>query len=291
MKRFALIGVAGFIAKRHLNAIKEVGGNLMCSLDKFDSVGILDSFFPDADFFTEFERFDRHIEKLRKTQHSIQYLSVCSPNYLHDSHIRFGLRNNANVICEKPLVIISKHLDQIEKLEKKYQKNVFTILQLRTLKAIKKIKKEIKRSKKHYKVKINYITPRGQWYQSSWKSNVTKSGGVLFNIGIHLLDLLYYLFGDYIDCKLIKESKYCAKGTINFNKAKVTFYLSINQKDLKKYKGKKVVRDFIINNKKIDLAKNFDQAHIETYREILRKKYFSLNTVKKSILLAANLKK
>jgi UDP-N-acetyl-2-amino-2-deoxyglucuronate dehydrogenase len=284
---FACIGVAGYIAPRHLRAIKTLKHNLILSYDKNDTVGILDKYFPKSLFFNKYSLFKKNFLAQKK----IDYTIIVTPNNTHYKYIKFALSHGSNVICEKPLVIFSKHLDQIEKLEKKYQKNVFTILQLRTLRVIKKIKREIKRSKKHYKVKINYITPRGQWYQSSWKSNVTKSGGILFNIGIHLLDLLYYLFGDYIDCKLIKENKYCSKGTVNFNKAKATFYLSINQNDLKKYKGKKVVRDFIINNKKIDLVKNFDQAHIETYRQILQKKYFSLNTVKKSILLAENLKK
>ncbi|MFN5021946.1 MAG: Gfo/Idh/MocA family protein, partial [bacterium] len=180
MKRFALIGAAGFIAKRHLNAIKEVGGNLMCSLDKFDSVGILDSFFPDADFFTEFERFDRHIENLRKTQHSIEYLSVCSPNYLHDSHIRFGLRNNANVICEKPLVLNSRNIDSLVYTENETNKRVYTILQLRLHPSIIALKKIIDQSDsvKIHDIELTYITSRGSWYHSSWKGDVSKSGGI-----------------------------------------------------------------------------------------------------------------
>jgi UDP-N-acetyl-2-amino-2-deoxyglucuronate dehydrogenase len=285
---FACIGVAGYIAPRHLAAIRSLKHNLVLSYDKSDTVGILDNYFPGSLFFNEFSKFKKKFINIKK---NIDYTVVLTPNYTHFKYIKFALSKGSNVICEKPLVISQNHLKQIEKLEKKYQRKVYTILQLRTLEVVKKLKKKIQNSKKFHKVQINYITPRGHWYQNSWKGDATKSGGILFNIGIHLLDLLCYLFGNYTKCTLKKKNNYCAIGSVKFKNTKADFVLSINNKDLKKYNGKKVIRDFIIDNKKVNLVKNFERAHINSYREILNNKEFGLSTVKKAIQLAIDLQK
>ena len=283
---FAFIGVASYIAPRHFYAIKSLKHNLIISYDIHDNVGILDKFFPYALHFNKFDEFEKEFKKLKK---KIDYLVVATPNHLHYRYIKFALKNKVQVICEKPLVISFNHIKQIEKLETKYGKSVFNILQLRTLKVIKDLKKQINKDK-FYDVNINYITPRGHWYQSSWKGKSKKSGGLLFNIGIHLIDLVCYLFGDYKSYKMFRLNDKKAKGQILFNNAKVNFYLSIDRKDLSKYKNKKVVRDFIINNQKVDLVKNFDQAHIDCYKKIINKKEFDLKSIKKSIFLASKLK-
>ncbi len=197
MKNFALIGVAGFIAPRHLQAIRDTGNNLVAALDKFDSVGIMDSYFPKADFFTEFERFDRHLEKLKRQQKKVDFISICSPNYLHDSHIRFALRHEADAICEKPLVLNPWNLEALLEIERETGKKVYTILQLRLHPAIQALKKEIESAPKdkHFKVNLTYITSRGNWYQRSWKGEEAKSGGIATNIGVHFFDMLIWIFG------------------------------------------------------------------------------------------------
>ena len=282
---FCIIGVAGYITPRHLEAIKALGHNLLLSYDPNDNVGVLDKHFPNSLFFNKYPKFEKEFRKLKN---KIDYLVVLAPNYLHFKYIKFGLIHKINVICEKPLVLSLKHLQEIGKLEKQYNKKVFNILQLRTLKVVKNLKKTIN-DKKFYHVKINYITPRGHWYQSSWKGNDKKSGGLLFNIGIHLIDLVCYLFKDLNSYKTIKLNSNSAKGTILFNNAKVDFNLSIQKKDLNKY-NKPVIRNFIINHKKIDLAKDFDQLHINCYKQIINHNMFTIDTFKPSITLATKLK-
>ena len=282
---FCIIGVAGYITPRHLEAIKALGHNLLLSYDPNDNVGVIDKYFPHSLFFNKYPKFEKEFRKLKN---KIDYLVVLAPNYLHFKYIKFGLIHKINVICEKPLVLSLKHLREIGKLEKQYNKKVFNILQLRTLKVVKNLKKTIN-DNKFYHVMINYITPRGHWYQSSWKGNDKKSGGVLFNIGIHLIDLVCYLFKDLNSHKTIKLNSNSAKGTILFNNAKVNFNLSIQKKDLNKY-NKPVIRDFIINHKKIDLAKDFEQAHIDCYKQIISNKMFTIDTVKPSIILSTKLK-
>jgi UDP-N-acetyl-2-amino-2-deoxyglucuronate dehydrogenase len=290
---FACIGVAGYIAPRHLQAIKSLKHNLILSYDKKDAAGILDKYFPNSLFFNQLSSFKKKFISFKK---KINYTIILTPNSTHFAYIKFALSNGSNVICEKPLVLTIHHLKQLEKLEIKYNRRVFTILQLRTLKVIKKLKQKLKidkinKNKKNY-IKINYITPRGLKYKKTWKGNFKKSGGILFNIGIHLLDLLCYLFGDYKSYKLIKNNKDFSEGKVLFNNTKADFYLSINKKDLKKYSDKKlVVRDFIINGKKIDLFKNSSEAHINCYKEILNKKLFGIQDIKKSIQLTVNLLK
>ena len=198
MKNYALIGLGGYIAERHLRAIKETKNNLLVALDKFDSVGIMDSYFPEAAFFVEFERFDRHIEKLRRKKIELDYISICTPNYLHDSHIRMALRSNAHAICEKPLVLNPWNIDALSDIEKQYNKKVYTILQLRLHPSIIALKQEIDSGPKDkvYDVDLTYLTSRGNWYYTSWKGDITKSGGIATNIGIHFFDMLSWVFGN-----------------------------------------------------------------------------------------------
>jgi len=284
MIHFAIIGIAGYVAPKHLQAIRLLKHNLLISYDINKKKKFLGNYFLNSLHYNKFNKFKK---KFLEFKNKINFTIILTPNYTHYKYIKFALSNGSNVICEKPLVLTSDHLKQLEKLEVKYNRKVYTILQLRTLRVIKNIKI---RKKKNY-VKINYITPRGLRYKKTWKGNLKKSGGILFNIGIHLLDLLCYLFGDYKSCKLIVNNKYYNQGKILFNNAEVDFYLSINKKDLNMYKGKSTVKDFIINGKKIDLFKNSSAAHISCYKEILNKNYFGIKEVKKSTELAIDLLK
>lgn len=287
---FAFIGVAGYVSPRHLSAINKLGHNLKIAYDVNDNVGILDKFFPKCLFYNDYNKFKHNFRKIKK---KINYTVITTPNNTHFKYIKFALINNSNVICEKPLVLSSNHLKEIKKLEKKYKKKVYTILQLRTLKVVKDLKKNKRLidKNKNYQITINYITPRGHWYKSSWKGNSKKSGGILFNIGIHLLDLVCFLFGQYKKYKIIKKTSSSCVGEVKFDKANLRFKLSINPEDLKVYKDRKVVRDFIINGKKIDLAKNFEKAHYDTYRDIIEYKKFDIETVSNSIILAEKMSK
>ena len=223
MKKFALIGASGFIAPRHMKAVKETKNIIIAALDNFDSVGILDSYFPSTDFFTEFERFDRHLEKLRINGEGVDYVSICSPNYLHDSHIRFGLRNQANVICEKPLVLNPWNLDGLIQSEKEFGQKIFNILQLRLHPAIIDLKEKIKNGPKEktYDVDLTYITSRGNWYYSSWKGDLQKSGGIATNIGVHFYDMLIWIFGDLKRNVVHLHEHDRAAGYLEFEKARV----------------------------------------------------------------------
>ena len=286
MINFAIIGVAGYIAPKHLQAIRLLKHNLLISYDKKKIAP--DIYFSNSKHYNKFSEFKN---KFINFKNKINYTIILTPNNTHFKYIKFALSNGSDVICEKPLVLTNRHLIQIEKFEKKFNRKVFTIFQLRTLKVIKQLRKSLEISNKKNYVKINYITPRGSKYKKTWKGNFDKSGGILFNIGIHLLDLLCYLFGDFKSFKLTKNYKNSCQGKVVFKNAESLFYLSINKKDLKKYKGKSVVRDFIINGKKIDLFKNSSKAHINCYKEILNEKSFGIKDVKKSIQLAINLQK
>src|ERR1700712_5749259 len=234
MKNFALIGAGGYIAPRHMKAIKDTGNNLIAALDKHDSVGILDSYFPDADFFTEFERFDRHIEKLKRQGTKIDFVSVCSPNYLHDAHIRFGLRIGADVICEKPIVLNPWNIDALLEIEKETGKNIYTILQLRLHPAIIALKEKIAAApegKKH-EVNLQYITSRGHWYHTSWKGDIQKSGGIATNIGVHFFDMLMWIFGEVKENNVIEHSTDTSSGNLVLEKANVNWMLSIDANTL-----------------------------------------------------------
>ena len=267
-KKYALIGVGGFIAPRHLKAIKETGGELIASLDPKDSVGILDSYFPNCEFFTEFERFDRYLSMTK-----IDYLVVCSPNYLHDAHIRFGLRLGADVICEKPIVIHPHNIDALKKIEKQSGHRVYSVLQLRLHKAIEELRPRINGN--HW-VEIEYITPRGKWYDYSWKGDINKSGGLAMNIGVHLFDLLIHLFGKVNNVAVIENSAHRVIGGLKLEKADVEFTLSI--------KGEKK-RLMYIDGKPVDFTEGFDNLHTEVYKDILNGGGFGLDECRPSIEL------
>jgi UDP-N-acetyl-2-amino-2-deoxyglucuronate dehydrogenase len=291
MKNFALIGAAGFIAPRHLKAIKETGNNLVAAMDKFDSVGIIDSYFPHADFFTEFERFDRHIDKLRRQGHKVDYVSICSPNYLHDSHIRFALRQQADAICEKPLVLNPWNVDALAEIEKETGRKIFTILQLRLHPSIIKLREEVLAGdpNKIYDVDLTYITSRGKWYHHSWKGEEQKSGGIATNIGIHFFDMLLWIFGDVKDTKLEKYELDHASGFIKLARANVHWSLSINEDHLPesvKTQGKRTYRSLQMNGREIEFSDGFTDLHTTSYQEILKGKGFGLHEARPSIELA-----
>jgi UDP-N-acetyl-2-amino-2-deoxyglucuronate dehydrogenase len=284
---FVIIGVNGYIATRHLQAIKFLKHNLLISYDKSRTGLELKKYFSNSTFFYKFSDFKKRFIKIKN---KVDFTVILTPNYTHFKFIKLALENKTNVICEKPLVLKAHHLNELEVLEKKYNRKVYTILQLRTLKAIKKLKKKLKINKnKKNIVNITYITPRDLEYKRTWKGNFNKSGGILFNIGIHLLDLICYLFGDYKSYKLIKNNKNCNQGEVTFNNAMINFYLSINKNDIEK--NKSVIRDFVINGKKIDLFKESSKAHINCYKQILNKKLFGIKDIKKSIQLAINLQR
>ena len=296
MKNFALIGAAGYIAPRHMKAIKETGNLLVAALDKFDSVGIIDSYFPQADFFTEFERFDRHIDKLRRTGTKIDYVSICSPNYLHDSHIRFALRHRADAICEKPLVLNPWNVDALTEIEKETGKKIYTILQLRLHPAIQKLKKEIEAGPAGavYDVDLTYITSRGKWYYHSWKGEESKSGGIATNIGIHFFDMLVWIFGNVKESTLQKITEGQASGTLMLEQAKVKWFLSINAKDLPSaaaQAGKPMHRSLKIQGKEFEFSEGFTDLHTDSYKEILAGRGFGLAEAKASIDLAHRLRR
>ncbi len=291
MKNFALIGAAGFIAPRHLKAIKETGNNLVAAMDKFDSVGIIDSYFPHADFFTEFERFDRHIDKLRRQGHKVDYVSICSPNYLHDSHIRFALRHQADAICEKPLVLNPWNVDALAEIEKETGKKIYTILQLRLHPSIIKLREEVLEGDptKIYDVDLTYITSRGKWYHHSWKGEEQKSGGIATNIGIHFFDMLLWIFGEVKATKLEKYELDHASGLIKLAKANVHWSLSINEEHLPdpiKAQGKRTYRSLQMNGREIEFSDGFTDLHTISYQEILKGNGFGLQEARPSIELA-----
>ena len=274
-KNFALIGAGGYIAPRHMRAIKDTGNVLNACLDKNDSVGIIDTFFPDADFFTEFERFDRHLEKLRRENgQKIDYVSICSPNYLHDAHVRFALRIDANAICEKPLVLNPWNVDALEEIAKETGKNVFAILQLRLHPAIVKLKKQLDEYPEDKKCNIDlaYIAPRGRWYMISWKGDAAKSGGVATNIGIHFFDMLQWIFGK-VKYSIVHVSELQkVAGLLELNKARVRWFLSLDRDDLPIEQNKidnKAYRSITIDGEEIEFSDGFENLHTKSYQNIL----------------------
>jgi UDP-N-acetyl-2-amino-2-deoxyglucuronate dehydrogenase len=288
MKRFALIGAAGYIAPRHLKAIKETGNILVASLDKHDNVGILDAYFPSADFFTEFERFDRHLDKLRRLKQGVDYVSICSPNYLHDSHIRFALRQQADAICEKPLVLNPWNVDALAEIEKETGKKVFTILQLRLHPAIIELRNKILSGPKDkiYDVDLTYITSRGNWYHVSWKGEDSKSGGVATNIGIHFFDMLLWIFGEVRNVTVNELSEDTASGQLELEQARINWMLSIDEKRLPPHiqdAGKRTFRSLNMEGHEIEFSDGFTDLHTESYRKILSGNGFGLQEAKPSI--------
>lgn len=289
---FVIIGCAGYVAPRHLEAIKATGNNLLAAVDKSDSVGILDKYFDDVSFFTEFERFDRYIEKIkRKEKKKIDFVSICSPNYLHDAHVRFALRIGANAICEKPLVLNPWNLDDLKELEKETGKKIFTILQLRHHPSILALKEKVEKefSGKKYDINLKYITPRGKWYHYSWKGSLEKSGGIATNIGIHLFDMLLWIFGDVEDFKVLENKKDKMKGTLSLKKANVNWFLSIDKKDLPK-KAKTSFRSLTMDKKEIEFSEGFTDLHTASYKEILAGRGYGIKDVKPVIELVSKIR-
>jgi len=288
MKKFGLIGAAGFIAPRHMKAIKDTGNEIVAALDKFDSVGILDSYFPNADFFTEFERFDRHIQKQKLCGKPLDYVSVCSPNYLHDSHIRFGLRNNADVICEKPLVLNPWNIDSLLEVEKETGKNIFNIFQLRLHPSIIALKTKIENGPKDktYEVDLAYITSRGNWYFTSWKGDEQKSGGIATNIGVHFYDMLSWIFGDLKSNIVHLHEHDRAAGYLEFSNARVRWFLSINYDtipDEVKNLGKRTYRLMTVDGNSFEFSDGFTELHTNSYSKILNGEGFHLEEARTAI--------
>jgi UDP-N-acetyl-2-amino-2-deoxyglucuronate dehydrogenase len=288
MKNFALIGASGYIAPRHLKSIKETNNNLLAAYDPFDSAGVLDSFFPQADFFTEFERFDRHIDKLNRTDQKLDFTSVCSPNYLHDSHIRFGLKNNTDVICEKPLVLNPWNLDGLVSLEKETGRRVYSILQLRLHPSIIALKARVEASPKDkiFDVDLTYITARGKWYYASWKGDDQKSGGIATNIGIHFFDMLTWIFGKATKHIVHQREHDRAAGYLEFNQARVRWFLSISAETLPREigdLGKTTFRSIVINKEEIEFSDGFAELHFKSYQGILGGNGFGIAESKEAI--------
>ncbi len=287
-KNFGIIGVAGYIAVRHLHAIKETGNNLLASLDKFDSVGRIDSYFPESDFFVEFERFDRHFDKLKRTGTKIDYVSICSPNYLHDSHIRFALRHQAEAICEKPIVLNPWNIDALQEIENETGRKIYTVLQLRLHPKILELREKIRNGPKDkiYDIDMTYVTSRGNWYSISWKGDIQKSGGVATNIGIHFFDMLSWIFGDTRKniVHISKPDK--AAGYLELENARVRWFLSLDYNDIPdsaKKTGKRTFRSITVNGEEIEFSEGFGDLHTLTYREILAGRGFGLKEARQSV--------
>ncbi|MBN1970654.1 MAG: Gfo/Idh/MocA family oxidoreductase [Candidatus Delongbacteria bacterium] len=292
MKNFALIGVGGYIAPRHLKAIKETNNNLVVALDNNDSVGILDGFFPYTKFFTEFERFDRHIEKLRRTgnENQVDYVSICSPNYLHDAHIRFAMRVHANAICEKPLVLNPWNLDALKEIENESDRKIYNILQLRHHPKIIELKNSVKNSKKIHDIDVETVTPRGGWYHVSWKGDVSKSGGIVTNIGVHIIDMLIWIFGDVEENIVHLHADTRASGILRLKKANIRWFLSIERDDLKLFGAEKTYRSIKIDGEKFEYADGFADLHTQCYRAILEGKGNTIDDARKAIETVYNIR-
>lgn len=293
MKNFALIGAAGYIAPRHIQAIQATGNRLVAAVDPHDSVGLLDRWFPEARFFTEIERFDRHLERLRRENRPerVHYLSVCSPNYLHDAHCRLGLRVRADVICEKPLTISPWNIDALAELEEEFEQRIYTVLQLRLLPNVLELKRALGAapSRKRASICLTYVTRRGPWYGASWKGDPTKSGGIATNIGVHFFDLLLWLFGNVRKSEVHLSTDQRMAGLLELEWADVTWLLSIDKADLPPghlEAGKPAYRNLSMDGAEIDLSDNFTDLHTEVYRDILSGGGFGLKEAKPSVELA-----
>ena len=288
---FALIGAAGYIAPRHMKAIKETKNNLICALDKNDSVGIIDSYFPQASFFTEFERFDRHMYKLKSTEKKLDYVSIATPNYLHDAHIRCALRNEADAICEKPLVLNPHNIDQLKLLENETGKKIYNILQLRLHPSIVELKKKVENELKEnpdkvYDIDLTYLTSRGKWYFISWKGDESKSGGIASNIGVHFYDMLSWIFGEVQENIVHLKTQDTNAGFIKLKNANVRWFLSVNYDYIPKEvkaTGLTTFRSITVAGKEIEFSGGFKDLHTRSYEEILQGNGFGLDEAYGSI--------
>ena len=283
MPNFILLGCAGYVAPKHMKAIKDCGGELIAAVDPHDSVGILDSYFPRCSFFTEFERFDRHCDKLIRSGTPIDYVSICSPNYLHDAHARFALRIGADAICEKPLALKERNLLGLRELEQESGRSINCILQLRLNEQLIQIKNDIRDSSSRKRVNLIYVTPRGEWYLHSWKGNEEKSGGLATNIGIHLFDLIVWMFGELVaPITLSKKTKKTVSGIVSLQKADVCFTLSVE--------GASPCRKMEIDGEEIEFSKGFTDLHSESYRQILLGNGFGIDDALPSIRICEQIR-
>ncbi|MCB0530690.1 MAG: Gfo/Idh/MocA family oxidoreductase [Lewinellaceae bacterium] len=295
MKRFVLIGAAGYIAPRHMRAIQDTGNTLVAALDPNDSVGTIDSYFPDSAFFTEFERFDRHVSKLKRNGIPIDYVTVCSPNYLHDAHIRFGLRSGADVICEKPLILNPWNVEGLLDIEKETGQRVYSILQLRLHPALLELKRQVDASPpgKVFDINLTYITSRGNWYYTSWKGSKEKSGGIATNIGIHFFDMLHWIFGEVLENHVYIQSHDRSSGFLRLEKARVKWFLSINYNTIAeavKNNGMRTFRSITVEGKEIEFSGGFTDLHTLSYQGILEGKGFGLREAARAVEIAHSIR-
>lgn len=293
---FALIGAAGFVAPRHMKAIRETGNELIAAVDPFDSVGVIDSYFPGAAFFVEFERFDRHLEKLRRNHVGADYVSICSPNYLHDAHIRFGLRYGADVICEKPLVLNPWNIDALQEIEQETGKQVNTILQLRLHPSVIAFREKVLNGPPDqiYDIELTYITSRGNWYYTSWKGDERKSGGIATNIGVHFFDMLQWIFGGVKENFVHLNTHDRAAGYLQLERARVRWFLSINPETIpaaQHAQGMRTYRSLKIEQEEFEFSEGFTDLHTRSYAEILAGRGFRMEEARRSINLVYEIRK
>lgn len=287
-RRFALIGAAGYIAPRHMRAVKDTGNSLVAAFDPNDSVGILDSYFPDASFFVEFERFDRHIDKLRRRGQQVDYMGICSPNYLHDAHTRFALRSGAHAICEKPLVLNPWNVDGLAEIERESGKRIYNILQLRLHPAIKALRDKVAKLSRNETIDVDltYLTSRGNWYHTSWKGDEHKSGGIATNIGVHFFDMLGWIFGNRTGSIVHLHKRDVAAGYLEYEHARVRWFLSINADYLPEAAvsaGKRTYRSILVGGEELEFSEGFTDLHTESYADILRGGGFGLDDARAAI--------
>ena len=296
MKKFALIGAAGYIAPRHMRAIKDTGHEIVALLDKSDSVGIIDSYFPQAEFFTEFERFDRHLEKLRRQNgQQVDYVSICSPNYLHDAHIRFALRIGADAICEKPIVLNPWNVDALAEISEKTNKSVHTILQLRLHPAVRKLKDRVDAlaGDRIFNVDITYVAPRGRWYEVSWKGDLSKSGGVTTNIGVHFFDMVRWIFGEVKDSTVHLTDPIRHGRMLELARARVRWFLSLDERDLPsaaRSRKAKTWRSIAIDGEELDFSEGFTDLHTDSYKAILSGSGFGLEDARAAVEIVSQIR-
>ena len=299
MTHFAMLGAAGYIAPRHMKAIKDTGNILLAALDKNDSVGVIDSYFPNADFFVEYERFDRHIDMLKRKNIKVDYVSIATPNYLHDSHIRFALRQGASAICEKPLVLNPHNIDALQEVELETGNRVHTILQLRLHPSVIALKAKVdkqldKNPNKIFDVDLTYLTSRGNWYFTSWKGDESKSGGIATNIGVHFYDMLSWIFGEVLDNQVFVRDEDVNSGYLLFTNARVRWFLSVNYNYIPtevKKQGMRTYRSITVDGEEVEFSGGFTDLHTDSYRHILSGQGFGLEDARESINIVSNIRK
>lgn len=291
---FAIIGVGGYIAPRHLEAIKSLGHNVVAACDRNDSVGIMDRFFPDCQFFTDFERFESFVDSVKGTEKKIEYVAICSPNHMHASHIKFALSHNAHVICEKPLVLYTREIEELKQYENQYGRQVYTVLQLRVHDAILALKQKVDSLKQPmHEVDLVYVTSRGQWYHESWKGDPRKSGGLSTNIGVHFFDMLTWIFGSLKSVQIHEKSATKESGELQLERAKVRWSLSIDRNDLPSNamaSGKTTFRSIKIDGEEFEFSEGFTELHKRVYEDILSGKGYGLNSAQSAIAIVEKIR-